>query len=237
MNDLTPAEETAIADPMIAMIERVIASPDMPVDRIAAVLDLRERQLNKEAEQAFNVAFAAAMGEMPSVPRTGKNTHTKNSYSTLDDLIKTARPVLSSHGLSLNWETGKRENGNVWVRATVRHALGHSISTEDEAAPDNGKAMNHLQGGGSATTYLKRYTGFAILGLASGDEVEDDGAAIETIDADQYRELRDLAEQAGVDVSVICQACKVSSLEGLPASAVPSVKRKLNKTIDQKGAR
>ena len=33
--------------------------------------------------------------------------------------------------------------------------------------------MNALQGGGSTETYLKRYTGFSILGLSSGDEVED----------------------------------------------------------------
>ena len=35
--------------------------------------------------------------------------------------------------------------------------------------------MNALQGGGSTETYLKRYTGFAILGVSSGDEADDDG--------------------------------------------------------------
>lgn len=234
MNEITPIE--AAADPMVQMIERVLSSPDLPVERISAVLDMRERQMAKESEQAFNIAFADAMGEMPVVPRTGQNSHTRNKYSTLDDLIKTARPVLSRHGLSLNWETGKRE-GKIWVKATVRHSMGWSISTEDEAAPDAGKQMNALQGGGSTATYLKRYTGFAILGLASGEEVEDDGAAAsETIDADQYRELRDLAERAGVDVAVICAAVKVDSFESIPASAVPSIKRKLNKTLETKGA-
>jgi hypothetical protein len=184
MTDQTPAKTdsaTQLAatqpDPLLQMLERVMLAPDLPIERINAILDIRERQMSKEAEQAFNIAFAAAMGEMPSVPRTGLNKHTRQKYSTLDDLIVTSRPVLSRHGLSLNWETGKRENGNIWVRAIVRHSQGYSISTEDEGAPDKGAQMNALQGGGSAKTYLKRYTGFALLGLASGDEVEDDGAA------------------------------------------------------------
>ena len=169
------AAQPAIEDPMIGMIERIISSPDLPIERLNAVMDLRERQMNKAAEQDFNRAFAAAMAEMPNVPRTGWNPHLKRNYSTLDDLIKTTRPVLARHGLSLNWEV-RNEGVKIWVKAIVRHSGGHQISTEDDGDRDKSGSMNALQGGGSTQTYLKRYTGFAILGMASGDEVDDDGA-------------------------------------------------------------
>jgi hypothetical protein len=63
--------------------------------------------------------------------------------------------------------------------------------------------MNVLQGGGSTETYLKRYTGFSILGLSSGDEVDDDGVGkpAETVSADQYKTLRDLIDDTGTDES------------------------------------
>ena len=120
-------EVVHVTDPMMQMIERVALDPNMPVERLSQLMDMRERQMNKEAEQAFNKAFAEAMGEMTDVPKSGKNNHSGNRYSTLDDLIRTARPVLARHGLSLNWQT-TIEGNEISVTAVVRHALGHSIT-------------------------------------------------------------------------------------------------------------
>jgi len=203
MNAMTKTEPQEVqmpADPMVTMIERVAMDPSLPIERLAALMDMRERQMDKEAEQAFNQAFAAAMAEMPDVPKSGKNNHSGQKYSTLDDLIRTTRPVLARHGLSLNWQT--EANGTEYsVTAIVRHAMGHSIQTTLSGARDNGKQMNALQGGGSTETYLKRYTGFSILGLSSGDEVENDGGgqSVSTVSAEQYVTLRDLITETGTD--------------------------------------
>lgn len=222
-------------DALISMIERVVMSPDLPMDRITALIDIRERQMAKEAEQAFNASFAAAMGEMQDVGRSGFNTHLKRKYSTLDDLIRTARPVLARHGLSLNWQTGVSGDG-IWVRAVVRHALGHSIETEQSAARDKSGSMNTLQGGGSTETYLKRYTGFAILGLSSGDEQDDDGrGGAETITAEQFQALRELIEKAGADEDKLCQFFRVDVLGELPAAKYGAADAMLRKKIAAKG--
>jgi len=220
MGDISTA---LTVDPMVAMIERVAMSPDVPVDRLTALMDMRERPMTKEAEQAFNQAFSAAMAEMPSVPKNGLNKHTQQKYSTLDDLIITARPVLSRHGLSLNWQTAA--SGNEYsVTAIVRHALGHSITTTLTGPRDNGKQMNALQGGGSTETYLKRYTGFSLLGLSSGDAVDDDGASGEgpTIDSDQFIALKTLIDEAGADEDKFCEYLKVKGLEELTQKQYPA---------------
>lgn len=203
MNAVTKTEAHEMhvpADPMVSMIERVAMDANLPIERLAALMDMRERQMDKEAEQAFNQAFAAAMAEMPDVPKSGKNNHSGQKYSTLDDLIRTTRPVLARHGLSLNWQT-EANNGEYNVTAIVRHAMGHSIQTTLSGARDNGKQMNALQGGGSTETYLKRYTGFSILGLSSGDDVENDGGgqSVSTVSAEQYVTLRDLITETGTD--------------------------------------
>jgi hypothetical protein len=225
-----------VTDPMVSMIERVAMDPNLPIERLTALMDMRERQMNKEAEQVFNQAFAAAMAEMPDVKRNGLNKHTGIKYSTLDDLIHATRPVLSRHGLSLNWQTAN-EGNRFTVTAIVRHSQGHSISTALSGDRDNGKQMNALQGGGSTETYLKRYTGFSILGLSSGDEMDDDGqgaGVTNTVTADQYIALRDKAELAGVDPAKICLAAGVPDLHMFPAKDFASAMARLDKNIAAK---
>jgi len=234
-----PQDQAQTIDPMVSMIERVATDPQLPIERLNAVMDMRERQMNKEAEQVFNQAFAGAMAEMPDVPKGGKNKHSGQTYSTLDDLIRTTRPVLARHGLSLNWQT--TVTGNEYsVTAIVRHAMGHNIQTTLAGSRDNGKQMNPLQGGGSTETYLKRYTGFSILGLSSGDEVEDDGSSggsnPNTITAEQYLELRDLIEQAGISEEIVCTAERINILPELTKEKAASVKKRLELTIQQKAA-
>lgn len=227
----TPPEPQT--DPMLSMIERVLTMPDIPMDRITAMMDARERQMNKEAEQAFNAAFAAAMADMPEVRRTGENKHLGRKYATLDDLIRAARPILSQHGLSLNWQTGI-DGDAIWVRAIVRHAIGHHIETEQRGPRDKSGSMNLLQGGGSTETYLKRYTGFAILGLSSGDEVDDDGIG-GTISAEQFQALRDLIEAAGADEDKLCAVYKIEHLGELPLAKYADADKKLRLKLAQKG--
>lgn len=224
------------ADNMVSMIERVAMDPNIPVDRLTALMDMRERQMDKEAEQVFNQAFAAAMAEMPDIPKSGHNKHSGQRYSTLDDLIRTTRPVLARHGLSLNWQTSAQGN-DYSVTAIVRHAKGHSIQTTLTGARDSGKQMNALQGGGSTETYLKRYTGFSILGLSSGDEIEDDGQSVggpATISAEQYVQLRDRAAEVGVDEAKICLAAGVSDLQLFPAKDFDAAMKRLSLTAKAK---
>jgi len=228
-------EKMLPADPMVSMIERVAMDPNLPIERLTALMDMRERQMNKEAEQVFNQAFAAAMAEMPDVPKSGENKHSGQKYSTLDDLIRTTRPILARHGLSLNWQTSA--SGNEYsVTAIVRHAMGHSIQTTLTGARDTGKQMNVLQGGGSTETYLKRYTGFSILGLSSGDEVDDDGrgAGIQTVTAEQYVILRDLIAETGTDEAKFHQAYghrdpSNADLHQFPASKFEQAKAQLER--------
>lgn len=227
--------QVAIPDPIVSMIERVAMDPNLPIERLTALMDMQERMMNKVAEQTFNRVFAEAMSEMPNIPRSGQNSHTKQRYSTLDDLIIATRPVLSKYGLSLNWQTSA--SGNEYsVTAVVRHADGHSISTTLAGGRDSGKSMNTLQAGGSTETYLKRYTGFSILGLASGDEVEDDGrsADVKAITAEQLTLLSAKADEAGVATSKICLAAGVEALTSFPASQFDAAMKRLNKNLEAK---
>lgn len=237
-----PRQEIAASAPqygkMVSLIEKIALNPDLPIERLSSIMDMMERQMSMAAEQAFNKAFAIAMANMPDVPRSGLNKHTGNTYSTLDDLIRTSRPLLGAQGLTLNWDV-VTTGDNFVVTAIVRHSDGHSITTSLEGKRDTGKQMTPLQGGGSTATYLKRYTGFSILGLASGDEVEDDGVSNgksgsksgSSITETQYSELAALIEKAGITETVVCAAEKIGFLPELPANRFAWVRGQLEETI------
>ena len=58
---MTTQDVVVSVDPMVNMIERVAMDPNLPIERLTALMDMRERQLNKEAEQVFNRSVAEAM--------------------------------------------------------------------------------------------------------------------------------------------------------------------------------
>ena len=218
-----------------AQIERICMNPDIPLDRLEKMLDMKERMDAREAEQAFNAALSAASAEMPSIPLNGKG-HNKMPYALLKDIIGYTRPVLAKHGLHLSWtiDTGEA----VTVTAKLRHIQGHAETTSIVLPRDNSGSKNNVQSVGSSQTYGQRYTGQAILGLSLGDDVDDDGKAAgdgATITAEQFTALRELIGRAGADEGKLLAFFKLDHLGELPAARYGEADAMLRKKIKAKG--
>ena len=86
-----------------------------------------------------------------------------------------------------------------------------------------------------------RYTLKSALGLASAQDDDAKAAEIrpgsENITTEQWQELRDLIEQAGIDEKVVLDAAKVSALDFLPARDFPTIQKRLLKTIAAKAGK
>lgn len=227
--------ETQEPHNILSVLERVLVSPDLPIERLTALMEIQERQLNKEAEQNFNIAFSEAMAEMPSIPKTAMNNHTGKKYSTLDDIVSTTRPVLSKFGLALNFNSSRRE-GMMVVTAIVRHTAGHKehCTLSAPATDGQGKAsMNEIQAAMSTDTYLKRAAAMSILGLSSGDEVDDDGQAAATITEAQFIQLRDALEASRSDENKFLKAYRAKSLEQFPATKFDAAMAQIAKKVEK----
>ena len=61
----------------------------------------------------------------------------------------------------------------------MTHKQGHSEETELEAAADSSGGKNMIQAQASTITYLQRYTLLAATGLATKDQLDDDGRGAE----------------------------------------------------------
>lgn len=251
----SPRETTP---PALAMLERILAAPDLPIERVSQALDLWERVEDRrlatereakaqEAERAYVAAMAAATAEIPTIGRDRTNTHTRSRYTTLDAILPVVKPILARHGLSLtSWPIQEAADFvTVWCR--IQHVGGHGEERSIRLPLDKGGAQGRtnktdLQAIGSTQTYGRRYLVCAMLGIPTGDDTDGGGVVDDgppprpTIDEATFREVRDLMDRAGVDEAKILAAYGVEALTDLAADAAANLKNRLRATIKTRDA-
>lgn len=149
------------------------------LDQIREMMALQEQWERREAEKAYNVAFAAFKSEAVRIMkgRTVTDGPLKGkSYAELHDVVDAVTPALSAHGLSASWRLTKDEKDWIEVTCTLKHVAGHSEAVSMGGPPDAGSAKNVLQARASTKSYLERYTLKAICGVAEGGDDTDGNA-------------------------------------------------------------
>lgn len=116
-------------------------------------------------------ALASAQAEFGTVPQSGKNPFHKSTYSTIEDYVNAAKPVLAKNGLSISQAPNLLEGQFVLTTILMHESGEHIVSNQPIFA-----AKQDAQSMGSAITYARRYAYGAVLGMASGD-FDDDGNA------------------------------------------------------------
>jgi len=141
------------------------------IETIEKMMDLKERNDRYESERQFVEAMNKFRSICPTVEKTKKGHNSK--YAGLAESIEQIKDAESECGLSHRWTTGKDTDGLVLVTCIVSHTGGHSESTTLSGDPDTSGSKNSIQAVGSTVSYLQRYTLFATLGIAAGDEDTD----------------------------------------------------------------
>lgn len=203
----------------LSVIERIAFSPDLPVERLEKMLDMQERVLARQAKAEHAAAKAAAMADMPDVPKSGIG-HNKIKYSTLHDITSTTRPVLAAQGLSLGFNV-EIQGDRLHVTAKLTHRNGHEETTTLPLPFDNSGSKNSVQAIGSSQTYGQRYTAQALLGLSMDDAADDDGNGaqqVKTINAQQIQKIQDLLLEHGVAESRFLKMGKIGGIDQISAA-------------------
>lgn len=182
MNAITQVEAQAIVPQAMPVDQspfgRMLAAQQAGIglDQIQRMMEMQEQWERREAEKAYNVAFAAFKAEAVRVikgrsvtdgPLKGK------SYAELHDVVDAVTPALSRHGLSASWKITRDEKDWIEVTCTLKHVGGHAETVSMGGGPDAGGAKNALQARASTKTYLERYTLKAICGIAEGGDDTD----------------------------------------------------------------
>jgi hypothetical protein len=175
---------------LMRIIETAAMRPDMDLARINGLIDVYERWQRREAENAYNAAFAAFKAEGVHVirNRTIKDGPLKGkSYADAYAWVDGISEAMSRHGLSFSWQI--LEDARDWIRVEcrVRHVLGHSEAVPFGGPPDEGGAKNKMHARASTLSYLERYTLKAVTGLAEEDDEADDDAGADRMRTEDRR--------------------------------------------------
>lgn len=212
---------------LMNLIQQVATGPDFNIERLNALLDVKERWERNEARKAFDSAMAAAKAEIPVIVKDRTvdftNKAGQRTYYQYEDLASIARavdPILGKHGLSYRFRTTAVPNEPVTVTCIVAHRDGHAEENTLSAGRDDSGNKNSIQAIGSTITYLQRMTLKASLGLAAA--ADDDGRTAEGDDpqgltekefADHLAAIDSAADRESLDAAwaVAAGACRDKS--------------------------
>jgi ERF superfamily len=129
--------------------------------------------MHSEQINELAAALAKAQGQIKGALRLSKNPFFKSAYSDLSSIWDACREPLSVNGLAVVQAPSITEDGRVSVTTLLLHASGQWIQETVSVMPkdDGPQAM------GSVTTYLKRYSLAAVVGVTPEDD--DDAEAAE----------------------------------------------------------
>ena len=161
-----------------ALLESAVAN-NATVETLEKLMALNERHEANQAKKAFYQAMQEFQRIKPDLPRSQQVSFgggkTAYNFCPLSEIDKRLREPLEQCSLSYRFET-LTEGDKYGVRCIVSHVAGHSEGTAMFAPADGSGNKNSIQGIGSTTTYLQRYTLISAFGLTTADE-DNDGAA------------------------------------------------------------
>lgn len=184
MNEVTIQQQSALlavsneTTALMSMIERVCLDPNADIAKLEKMLDMQERVLNRNAEQAFSADFAAMQSELPRIARNGTIEIKKDGrliqstpFAKLEDINDGVRPTLQKYGFGVSFAIDQAAS-LITVTAKLLHRLGHSEKTSISLPIDTSGSKNNVQGNGSTVSYGKRYSLCALLNISTGDDTD-----------------------------------------------------------------
>lgn len=217
------AAGVSAADGMMRLIERALDRPDLDLERLQKLFEMKKEFDAIEARKAFDDAMADAGGELKPIVKRQEaeaGTNRARKYEDLGDIDEVARPILAKHGLSYS-HSARQDDKGLTIICRVRHRAGHFELTELTAPHDPSGGKNAIQALGSTATYLQRYTLRLALSIATtkGDL---DGAAVDasaTVTPEQRDQIIAMAEEIGGDtLPRLCTWKGVDSVADIRAS-------------------
>lgn len=191
----------------------------LDLEKIEKMMELQERFEANEAKKSFVVAMAGFKKVPLVITKDKENKQYNSRYTSIGNIVNTALPAMSSHGLSHKWDICQSEL--IKVTCVVTHAMGHSESVSMEAPADKSGAKNAIQQIKSTITYLKLATFESIMGVASSDKAaDDDGNAygVACISEKQAAQITDMMSSKNINhEDFICRHLGLESIETMPS--------------------
>lgn len=195
MGDLVQVQEQTSA---LSVIQQMVTSGNFDVSVARELLEMQKDFMRHQAVINYNNDFALMSKEIPVIAKS-KKAHT-TSYAPLEDIVKVVQPILSKYGFSVSFTTSQDGLDAVTVNCSLQHKDGHSTSTSlmlPTKAVNN--SMNAMQAIGAAISYGKRYTICGILNIATAQDDDNNGFAVNAKVESAKRPLTDARLEKAIE--------------------------------------
>lgn len=225
----------------VSGLVKLAVEQKVPVEVLERLVALQERVTERNARMAYIQALSDFQSEVGTLVKTKTVSFVSSgggkvayAYAPLDEIERKIRPILVKHGLSYTWDTAMAERF-LTVTCRVMHVDGHSESSSFSCQIEKQAKMNVAQSTASTSTYGRRQSLTAALGLSTA-ETDVDGRTPEEqgekISMEQLADLKSLMDEVlGQKTDRfygwLKESLGVELLGDVPASAYPTVKSAL----------
>ena len=229
-----PAGDGAV---VLGMIDRLLARPDVPVEKLEQMLALHQKIQADASRRSFLAAFAQLQSALPAATRKGEG-HNKKAYARYEDVASALREPFAKHGFS-HWFSIDQTADRVKITTCLGHRDGHVESTSLVLPLDTSGNKTPMHAFGSTISYGKRYGLLTITGIATDDD--DDGKrAVEANGNATLDEINKLIDDTQSNRVWFLEHYSVETMEDLTGKQRDEIKTKLTAkkaAMARKGAR
>lgn len=223
-----PATVTQQTDAVLSIIERAASDPNVDVEKMEKLLDMKERVLAKQAESEFFSALNRCQNQMRRISADCTNNQTRSKYASYGTLDRALRPIYTSEGLSLSFDTEPVEKEDVCrVVCHVSHPTGFTKRymvdmPADGKGAKGGDVMTKTHATGAAMSYGMRYLLKMIFNVAIGEDDTDGNAPPaqqgRTLNQQQVEQIEEALEDYGVDPGDFLTQARVNTYSEIQQS-------------------
>jgi len=140
------------------------------------MLALQEKYDAIQAKKAFVMAMAKFKESPIVIMKDKDNKQYGSKYSSIGMTVNSCLPRMGACGLSHKWDFDPQTDVKFLTgRCIVTHCDGYSDSAEMTSPIDTSGSKNPIQQIKSTRTYIKIETFSSVMGLASSEDLDDDG--------------------------------------------------------------
>jgi hypothetical protein len=176
----SPPPSTELAptgDAFLAMIAAAARDPQVDVQKMQALLEMRERLMSQQAEVVYTEAMNRVQNAVPQIFKTKKiliKGQLRSKYAALEDIDKILRPLMIEAGFSISYSTDDVPPQATRLTLTVRHRTGHSEQFSLILPIDKNEFRSGLQDVAAAIAFGRRVLVMMAFNLVPID-VDQDG--------------------------------------------------------------
>lgn len=228
------------------LIKQVVTNPEVPVEKIKALMDMQLLLEDRQSEKEFDAAMIAAQDDVQELKWDKINLEKNSRHASYPKIDKMLKPVRVKHGFGMSWDTEPGTPEMATLCCDVSHKGGHRRRYRcpmpiDGSGPKGGGVMTKPQAVNSGTSYIMRNLAKMIFNIPILVDKDDKDGNVDAplITRSQAADLRALAEEVlgaaklEAGLATFCKYFKIEKPEDLLAShyerAVKAFEKKRSK--------